>query len=178
MAKQRVFLGLILSMCFTVGLSAQDTKEESADQQAKVQEQDKGKKQSKAASKEEKRLIKAITRSFNKAKLTDDQKTKIGELVGEQWSEFETIQDEMSDVISKEDRKKKAAALKKAKADGQTGKEANKTAIKAIGMTEEDQEKMAELTGKRRALIAEIKKEVRETFTAVSYTHLTLPTKA
>ena len=162
MAKKRVFLGLILSMCFTVGVSAQETKKESADKPAKVQ-QDKGKIY-KGLNKRQQRVVDSVSKTFAKAKLTEEQEEKIAEMVGENWDDMQAVQKELSGMVTKEDRKKRSEAQKKATKDGMKKDEAMQAGWEAIGFSKEDIAKVKELNGKRNEMLAEIKKEIRGTF--------------
>ena len=163
MAKKRVFLGLILSMCFTVGLSAQETQKESADKSAKVQQDKKSKVKSKLNKRQE-RLAGSLNKYFAKAELTEEQKEKINEMVSEHWDEMQAVQKELNGMISKEDRKKRSAAQKKATKDGMTKDEARQAGWDALEFSKEDLEKVMGLTDQRNEMLAEMRQAIRATF--------------
>lgn len=90
--------------------------------------------------------------------LTDEQKTTLKELRKEMGPKLQEIRKKMIGIISDEQRKARAEAVKAAKEAGKTGKELREAVQAAVKLTEEQKAKMAEV----RKAMGELQKEIRQ----------------
>ncbi|RMG34669.1 MAG: hypothetical protein D6725_13840, partial [Planctomycetota bacterium] len=95
--------------------------------------------------------------------LTDEQKEKIRAIAKDYQPKLAELRKKLAGAITPQQRKARAEALKKARAEGKKGKEALKAAEEAAGLTEDQkkqvaeiQKQIAELTREMRAKIAEV----------------------
>lgn len=126
--------------------------------QAKKKGKKPGGKKKPAAAAVEKLVPKAVAET-----LTDEQKAKIEAIAKEYQPKLNELKKKLAGVVTPQQRKARAEALKKARQEGKKGKEALKAAEEAAGLSEDQkkqvkdiQKQIAELTRELRAKIAEV----------------------
>ena len=146
-------------------LTAQENKTENKTEGKATQEQQsgqiKGKKKEKkkaANSKAQARLTKELSRRFQKANLSDEQMKQLGKLVSEKQEEILGLQNEITKLMPKGNRKKLNAAMKKLRSEGVDKKEIQARAFAEIGVSKENLAKVKEFQAKRRQLMADMAK--------------------
>ena len=100
-----------------------------------------------------------VDRMLSGVELTDEQKTKLGEIKKEFGPKLMEVMKKM-DVLTPEQKKARAAAAKEAKAAGKKGKEAREAIDAAVKMTEEQKDKIAEVRKEMRPLEKELREQV------------------
>jgi Sec7-like guanine-nucleotide exchange factor len=158
--KLPFILALVCALCFTTGLSAQDTTQKNTDKT--VQKQDRKKK--KGAGKQKTRLAKRAIKGLEAVELTEDQQKKLAGLVDENFKTLKSLQRKIDGFIDRDKRKTMNAAVKKARGEGVKWPEALKIAYEEIGLSAEDQESVQALNEERNTLFDNIKKEITDTF--------------
>jgi len=111
------------------------------------------------------RLVKTTSdmmmRKFESVKLSEDQKNKATKIIEQHVDALSKARNELSKLVTTEQKKQMAVAREKAKADGLKGKEMQATIEKAAGITEAD--KAARTTGEEK--IKAISMKINEAIT-------------
>lgn len=152
--KLHIVLALVFALFLTTGVSAQDTTEKT--ETAKVEKQKKkGGKKKKAKA----RFAKVLKKNIG-VELTDDQQKKLVSLIDENLETLDANQKKLDELIGKENKKKLSTAMKTARKDGKTRKEATKIGYEEIGLSEDAQKSVMALNKERRDLMSEMKDEI------------------
>ena len=152
--KLHIVLALVFALFLTTGVSAQDTTEKT--ETAKVEKQKKkGGKKKKAKA----RFAKVLKKNIG-VELTDDQQKKLVSLIDENLETLDANQKKLDELIGKENKKKLSTAMKTARKDGKTRKEATKIGYEEIGLSEDAQKSVMALNKQRRDLMSEMKDEI------------------
>jgi len=151
-----------LCLMLANALPAQDASQEPTTKPA-VEKTNK-KKGGKKLQKRKTKATKQITREFAAIELTAEQKTKLETLVDEKIDKLVEIEDAIEAVIPKDKRKQRRAAFKTAKQSGKNYKEATKAALVEIGVSEDDQKKIDELSKSRKTLMDSIRTSLTSSF--------------
>ena len=109
-----------------------------------------------AADKKKKKAPTAV-RVPKTVELTADQKTKLAALNKEFGPKLAELRAKAASVITKDQKKARAEAMKKAKADGKKGKELQAATNAALALTDDQKKQQAETKKATRALQKEIK---------------------
>lgn len=102
---------------------------------------------------------------FKNVDLTDEQKSKMQEILKKHMGKLQELRKEMSSVITPEMRKARAEAGKKARAEGLKGKELRTAVEKAVEVPAEAAGKMKELQKKMTAAQKDIQAALAEVLT-------------
>ena len=152
--KLHIVLALVFALFLTTGVSAQDTTEKT--ETAKVEKQKKkGGKKKKAKA----RFAKVLKKNIG-VELTDDQQKKLVSLIDENLETLDANQKKLDELIGKENKKKLSTAMRTARKDGKTRKEATKIGYEEIGLSEDAQKSVMALNKERRDLMSEMKDEI------------------
>ena len=152
--KLHIVLALVFALFLTTGVSAQDTTEKT--ETAKVEKQKKkGGKKKKAKA----RFAKVLKKNIG-VELTDDQQKKLVSLIDENLETLDANQKKLDELIGKENKKKLSTAMKTARKDGKTRKEATKIGYEEIGLSEDAQKSVMALNKERSDLMSEMKDEI------------------
>lgn len=98
--------------------------------------------------------------------LTEDQKTKLGEITKEFGPKMVEIQKKIDGILTDDQKKARAGAMKTAKTEGKTGKEAANAVDAALKMTDDQKAKMAEARKEMSVLDKGLRGKVMEVLTA------------
>jgi len=98
--------------------------------------------------------------------LTDDQKAKLGEITKECGPKMVELQKKIDSILTDDQKKARAEAMKTAKAEGKTGKEAANAVDAALKMTDDQKAKMAEARKEMSVLDKGLRGKVMEVLTA------------
>ena len=150
--SRKIFLGIALSLCFSVGISAQESNKE-APQKAAKQKAEQGKSKNKFLTK--------LMKGFEKAQLTDEQKAEIKEMALKHREAMKGLQKELGSFMTREISRKRMEAFKAAKAAGKKTDEAKQAGLEAMGLTEENLKKYQDLNAKRTALTNKLKEGIQ-----------------
>jgi hypothetical protein len=116
-----------------------------------------------AADKKKKKKAPAAVRVPKTIELTADQKTKLDALNKEYGPKLAELRAKAASVITKDQKKARAEATKKAKADGKKGKELRAAVTAAVAITADQKAQQAE---SKKAMGA-LNKEIRTKFAAL-----------
>lgn len=106
-----------------------------------------------------------LTRMLADVTLTAEQKTKIDALKKEFGPKLMEARKKVDDVLTADQKKARGEAMKKAKADGKTGKEAAAAVAEAVKLTDDQKAKQAEAQKAVSALTKELDKAARDLLT-------------
>ena len=153
MTKTRLVLGLALALCFaTVGV-AQD------DAPAKKKGADKAKSQAL------KSTTAQMMKAFTPAKLTEEQKEKATAIIEKHIDSLLAARKVAADMLTKDQKKTKREAAKKAKEDGLKGPKAAEAVDVALGLPEEKLAEYKAALKKPQEVTAKIKAAITELLT-------------
>lgn len=152
--KLLIVLALVFALFLTTGVSAQEATEKTETKKVEKQKKKGGKKNKVKA-----RLAKSLSKSLG-VELTDEQRKKLGSLIDENLESLNTNQKKLDELIGKEDKKKFSTAMKKARKDGKSKKEATKIGYGEIGLSEEAQKSVMTLNNERGKLMSTMKEEM------------------
>lgn len=107
-----------------------------------------------------------LTRMLADVTLTAEQKTKIDALKKEFGPKIMEARKKVDAVLTADQKKARGEAMKKAKADGKTGKEAAAAVAAAMKLTDDQKAKQAEAQKAVAALTKELDKAARDLLTA------------
>ena len=117
-------------------------------------------KKTKAKDKAVKSTTAQMMKAFEKAKLTDEQKGKATAIIEKHIDSLMEARKAQDAMLSKEQRQKRAAAVKKLKEEGVKGNQLWAKAMESVGLSEEEQKKydeakkkVGEVTAKMRMAI-------------------------
>ena len=106
-----------------------------------------------------------LTRMLGNVTLTAEQKTQIDALKKEFGPKLKEARKKVDDVLTADQKKARGEAMKKAKADGKTGKEAAAAVAAAVKLTDDQKAKQAEAQKAVSALTKELDKAARDLLT-------------
>jgi Spy/CpxP family protein refolding chaperone len=107
-----------------------------------------------------------IERMLKPLNLTDEQKTKVGELKKEYEPKFKEMRDKREAALTAEQKKARDDAMKAAKDAGKQGPEVFRAGFQAVKLTDEQKDKMKKLGQEARALLEEVMGKVTPILTA------------
>ncbi len=113
----------------------------------------------------------------NEITLTADQETKMATLKKEFGPKIAALQKQSSDILTKEQREARKAAMAKAKAENLKGKPLQEALDAAINATPEQKEKLDAVKKELDPIIAEVKKQVLNLLTDEQKAKLPKPAK-
>lgn len=164
MSNTKLFLGLLLSICFSVSALAQDAVQ--VENKAKTKQVQREKKNAaKKAERRKQKMVASFSKNYSAIELTEDQTAKLNELIAENYDTLSGFQTELEAVLDQETRKKRTTAMKAARKDGKNWAEATRIANEEVGLSEEDAETLKKLSKKRGEKMAQIKKTFSENLT-------------
>jgi len=152
--KIHLILAFTCALCFTTGVSAQDTEAPKAAKTAKKDKDNKG----------HSKHFTRIASEFGSAELTKEQKTNLTALVEAKREELTALQKEVSELFGKENNKAIQRSMRKTLRAGKTKEEAMKMAFDEAGISAEDQVKATALHDQRIGIYKGIKDEIVATF--------------
>lgn len=144
MQIRKVLFGLAIALFATSSLVAQDV-----DKKAK-----------KALERATKNATNQMMRQFEKANLTDDQKSKASAIVEKHVKKLNEARKEQEALLSDEQKAKRKEASEKAKADGKKGQAMFKAGFEAMGLSGDTLTKFNECKKKITGVNGQIKKEI------------------
>ncbi len=109
--------------------------------------------------------------------LTADQETKMATLKKEFGPKIAELQKKSTDILTKDQRAARKAAMEKAKADGLKGKALQEAVDAAMMLTAEQKEQQAAVKKDLDPIVAEVKKQIDNFLTAEQKTKLPMPAK-
>ena len=130
--KTIVSVGLLC--CISICASAQDA-EKDKKKNARKKQTDK---------KQVDRVANRLLASFKKAELTEEQTKQAKAIIAKHASKIEEAQKSVNALFSREQQKKRAAAMKQGKKDGLSGKELSAKVDEVTGQTDEIKKKLNE----------------------------------
>ncbi|NOX57021.1 MAG: M3 family metallopeptidase [Planctomycetes bacterium] len=104
--------------------------------------------------------VQVLNQWLKDIELSDEQKAKVDELRKEFAPKFAALRKEQNEILTPEQKKARRDALRKAKQEGKSFREAAKEIAKSMNLTDEQKEKMAEIAKKRKELTAELREKL------------------
>ncbi|MFO0869078.1 MAG: hypothetical protein U0935_08990 [Pirellulales bacterium] len=109
--------------------------------------------------------VAALQKQLDTLDLSDEQKTKIKDVVGQFTTRLVDAQKKLGAIVSPEARKASAEALQKAKAEGKKGKELRDAAAAALNLSVDDRAKYDAAQKELNAVVADFRQAVAAVLT-------------
>ncbi len=97
--------------------------------------------------------------------LSEDQKTKLGEITKEFAPKFAELQKKTDAVFTEEQRRARQEAMQKARQEGKTGAELREQVAKVVTPTPEQREQLEKIQGQRKELTQKLREAVMSILT-------------
>ncbi len=118
---------------------------------------------------------KAVAKAFElptEITLNDEQKTKLEEVKKEFEPKLKEVAKKQADILTADQKKKRAEAAKAAKAAGKTGKDAKAEVDAAVSLTDEQKKKQEEVGKEMKNLTGQVREKISSFLTAEQKVHL------